>query len=171
MTLSWLSTASSIKRYISSGIFSAESNRVYFSSSCQFNVRYMTPMASQKLRNWVPAQLITLVTLLATTNSKSYNNVTDKMSKVNSQQRSRRKTENESNKFQTGVAMLWAKNNQYFHQMKLFRVECVKWFVDFLTWAPNSSQIKSPSLILMTPMRPLGSISSILSSSMAPCMF
>ena len=48
------------------------SNNTWFSWSSQLNFRYTTPIASQWLGTWRPAQLITWVTLLAITNSKSY---------------------------------------------------------------------------------------------------
>ena len=83
--------ASFIKLKISSGIFSWSSNRICFSSSYQFRVRYWTPMLSQWLVSCMPAVLTTRYTLLEMMNSRS--------------------------------------------------------------WAPYSSQMKRPSLILMTPTR------------------
>ena len=54
-TLSWFSSASFIKLKTSSGIFSASSNRICFSSSYQFKVRYCTPIVSQWLVSCIPA--------------------------------------------------------------------------------------------------------------------
>jgi hypothetical protein len=77
-------------------------------------------MGSQWLGSWVPAVLTTLVTLFATTNSKSY-------------------------KFQ--IIILRKKNG-----MRELRNEEFRLSNNELTCAPNSSQMKIPSLILITPM-------------------
>ena len=70
-TLSWFSRPSFIKLKISSGIFSASSNRTCFSSSYQLRVRYYTPMLSQWLLSCMPAVFTILETLLEIMNSKS----------------------------------------------------------------------------------------------------
>ena len=53
-------------------VLSCLSKRVWFSESCQKNVRYTIPIDSQKFPICLPAQFIIWVTLFATTNSKSY---------------------------------------------------------------------------------------------------
>ena len=70
-TLSWFSSASFIKLNISSGIFSPSSNKICFSSSCQFRVRYYTPMLSQWFVSCIPAVFTILWTLLEMMNSRS----------------------------------------------------------------------------------------------------
>lgn len=71
-TLSWFSRASFIKLKTSSGIFSASSKRICFSSSYQFKVRYWTPMVSQWFVSCIPAVLTILCTLFEIKNSRSY---------------------------------------------------------------------------------------------------
>ena len=71
-TLSWFSSPSFIKLYISSGIFSASSNNTYFSSSYQLRVKYYTPMLSQWLLSCIPAVFTIFETLFEIMNSKSW---------------------------------------------------------------------------------------------------
>jgi hypothetical protein len=112
-TLSWFSRASLIKLKTSSGIFSPSSNRICFSSSCQFKVKYWTPILSQWFVSYIPAVFTILWTLFEITNSRSYN--------------------------------------------LTLKSHIKNWL---LTYAPYSSQIKSPSLILTTPTRFSSSTSS-----------
>lgn len=65
------SCAASIKPKIWEVTRSSWSNRIWFSESCQLKVKYVTPMFSQRLASWRPAQLTMRVTLFAKTNSRS----------------------------------------------------------------------------------------------------
>lgn len=71
-TLSVASTASSMKSNIALLASSLPSRTTWLSWSSQKKVRYATPIGSQWFGIYLPAQLMIWVTLLATTNSMSY---------------------------------------------------------------------------------------------------
>ena len=71
-TDSYFLIALSMKSNIAFVVVSFVSKMIWFSRSNHWNVKYTTPLPSQKFYTYLPAQLIMWVTLLATTNSWSY---------------------------------------------------------------------------------------------------